>query len=364
MPRARTSTPEEVAAAVAEHGSINKAAEALGIGRVTAQRYMKMVDPAVRVGMERLGTGLVPKTAWIKVKETEDSPGYSFMVRPDEQEAVERVREMMEGIPAAEPQKAPPWACESLLSVYLLADVHVGLLAWAQEAGEDFDTRIATDRMTNWMARAVDAAPNSDTGILLALGDTLHANDVTGMTPHSRHVLDVDGRHFRTVDLTITALCASIDLMLHKHRRVIVRILPGNHDRDSYLALMFAVAERYRLETRVEVQKVPGEHFVHQHGKVLIAAHHGDKAKPPQLVLWLADRHPEMWGATRHRHLFTGHLHHYRAQDIGGVQHEQLRAVAEKDAWAAGMSFTSRAQLQVVTFDAERGEVQRSKVGA
>ena len=80
---------------------------------------------------------------------------------------------------------------------------------------------------------------------------------------------------------------------------------------------------------------------------MLLAAHHGDKAKANRLVLNLADRWPEMWGRTRHRFLFTGHLHHHKSEDIGGVQWEQLRALTAKvDAYAISHAYSARAQLQ------------------
>jgi hypothetical protein len=130
------------------------------------------------------------------------------------------------------------------------------------------------------------------------------------------------------------------------------------------MAVLFALAERYRDNARIEVQKVPGEFFAYQFGKVLIAAHHGDKAKAERLVMFMADQYPEMWGASRHRFLYTGHLHHTKMADIGGVQHEQLRAVTARDAYAVAHGYTARAQMQAITFQKDSGEVSRIKVTA
>lgn len=364
MSRSPEHSPEEMAQALALHGSQRAAARALGVPKSTFNERLSKLDPAILQGMQALGIESVPSTVWIKTNPTDAAPGYSFMLRPEDDDRVQQIREAVEGLTPAEPAPQPPYSIDDLLTAYLIADAHIGLLAWREEAGADYDTKIATKRLVDWVGQAVHASPAASTGLILALGDTLHANDVTGMTPANRHVLDVDGRHFRVMDMTVVALGAAIDCALRKHERVIVRILPGNHDRDAYIALMFSMVERYRNEPRVEVQKVPGEHFVYQHGKVMLAAHHGHGAKPPQLVHWMAAEHPKIWGDTEHRYLFTGHLHHLRAQDIGGVEHEQLRALAEKDAWAAGKSFTSRAQLQAITYDRERGEVRRVKVKA
>jgi hypothetical protein len=238
------------------------------------------------------------------------------------------------------------------------------MMAWGVETGEDYDTSIATARIRDWVGRVVDASPASGTAIILDVGDLTHADDQTNQTPKSKHGLDVDTRHFRTLDMTIAALAYATEYALQKHARVVVRILPGNHNVTSYMAIMFALAERYRNEPRVEVQKVPGEFFLFEFGKVMIAAHHGDKAKADRIVHFLADQYAEAWGRTKHRFLFTGHLHHHRSQDIGGVTHEQLRAVTARDAYAVSHAYTARAQLQAITFHRDRGEVQRVKVGA
>jgi len=71
----------------------------------------------------------------------------------------------------------------------------------------------------------------------------------------------------------------------------------------------------------------------------------------------MADQFAETWGRTKHRHLWTGHLHHAKASDIGGVYHEQLRAVTARDAYAFSHAYTARAQLQAITMHREGGEV-------
>jgi hypothetical protein len=159
------------------------------------------------------------------------------------------------------------------------------------------------------------------------------------------------------------ALAASVETALTKHNRVKLRILPGNHNPHSYMAIVFAMVERYRDNPRVKVYSNPSEFFVMEHGRVLIAAHHGDKGKAARLAEFIADEFAEMWGRTKHRFLWTGHLHHHKSQDIGGLQWEQLRALTARDAYAVSHAYCARAQLQAITYHRERGEVMRVKVG-
>lgn len=283
---------------------------------------------------------------------------------PEAEDAAIRVRELLGDIPRVKPITPPAETLSDLLTLYVVSDLHSGMLAWRRETGEDYDTGRAMARLRDWIGACVAGSPRSETAVILFNGDTMHADDQTNATPKSKHALDVDSRFFRTAERTILGISAAVDLALHHHQTVHVQIKPGNHDPTSYLILLFSVAERYRDDPRVIVGKEPSEFWAHQFGRVLLASHHGDKAKAQSLVLYLADTYPEMWGQTRWRYLWTGHMHHHKSQDIGGVHWEQARAVAPKDAYAAAHAYSSRSEIQAVTYHRDRGEVSRVKVAA
>ncbi|SIT15813.1 hypothetical protein [Paracoccus saliphilus] len=238
------------------------------------------------------------------------------------------------------------------------------MLSWGKETGEAYDTDMAVRKVQSWIGQLISSSPPAKTAVILDTGDLTHNQDQTNQTPRSKHVLDVDGRYFKVLEASITALATAIDLALAKHERVNVRILPGNHNQDGYLAVMFALAERYRNEPRIDVQKEPGELFVMDWGKVLLAAHHGHGAKAQQMVMFLADQYAEQWGRTRFRYMFSGHLHHHKSQEFSGCVWEQLRAVAPRDAYAVVHAYAGRAEMQAITYSKEHGEVQRVKVAA
>lgn len=362
----------EAVEAVRRFGGQSEAARQLGLDRSTLRnRLLKArqrgldVDPAIAEAKAAVGTSLSPVLAWAKTK-SDDGTSYSVLLRPDQpspEKLADRLSAALEGLPAIAPIDAPTHCDSELLTLYPIADAHIGMMAWGKETGEDYDLKKASARLIGWMGRCVAASPASKTAIILDAGDLLHADDQTNQTPKSKHALDVDTRHYKSVEAAISTLAIAIENAALKHERVIVRILPGNHDTHSYMAVMFALAERYRENPRIHLQKVPGEFFVHKFGKVLIAAHHGDKAKAERMVLFLADQYAAIWGRTDHRFLWTGHLHHHKSQDIGGVQWEQLRALTARDAYAVSHAYTARAQLQGITYHRTKGEVQRVKVG-
>lgn len=363
-------TPEQRDAieALNTHGSQKKAAEALGISRRTlrgrldrAQKYQN-TDPSIQGAMSEVGMqdAGVLHSGWIKT----DGASLYFQMPNDTpaDDTATRIKEALEDVKPIPAISAPQNTDDDLLTLLPLPDAHLGMYAWGDETGEDYDTNIARDRILNGIGQCLASTPNAGEAVIVAMGDLLHADDQTNQTPHSKHQLDVDTRHFRNMDIAISTLAASVEAALGKYKKVSVVVQPGNHDQSAYMGVLFALSERYRENPRVSVQRKPGEFFVRQFGKCLIASHHGDKAKAERLVMYLADRWAEIWGKTKYRFLYTGHLHHHKSQDIGGVLWEQLRAITAKDAYATAHAYSARAEMQAITFHRDKGEISRVKV--
>lgn len=89
---------------------------------------------------------------------------------------------------------APPHT-EDTATVYPLADLHLGVLAWGKETGENYDLNIAEQTVKAAMTRLFASAPPSHIGVVLGLGDLLHFDGYEPVTSRSRNFLDVDGRY-------------------------------------------------------------------------------------------------------------------------------------------------------------------------
>jgi hypothetical protein len=308
-------------------------------------------------------SGLEAKAGWIVNVDPETGSRQSTYWRaPDTpvEDILDRIKSAFDGITPASPAIAPAAVMADLCTVYPIFDMHLGMLAWADETGaQDYDTRIAADDVRYAFAKIAALTPASDTAIVLIGGDFFHADTDEAVTKRSRHSLDVDGRIFKVLDLGIQLVAETVEALLHKHENVIVRVLRGNHDEDSHRVLSFSLAERYRQESRITVEKNPRDLFMKQWGRCLIAAHHGDKAKPERLTLYLSDV-CEFWSATRHRYCFTGHIHHDQARDTGPLRWESLRAFCPPDAYASGMGYATRRALQSLTFHKADGLVLRA----
>lgn len=358
-------TREDYEAALQRNsGNVTAAANDLGILRTTLQRVIKRwrdKDPAIADAMKAVNTELTPVMAWAKTK-SEDGTSYSVLLKPqvDPVDMAESIREALEGMEPAPAIDPPKDRDEDLCTVYPLMDVHFGMLAWGRETGvSDYDTTIARADMRRAYARMLQRTPASERAVLIIGGDFFHADDNRNETPQHKHKLDTDSRHWRVLDKGIALLAEVIEWLAAKHAEVIVRVMRGNHDEHSHLVLTFALAERYRRNERVTVEKEPRDLFVMQWGRCLIAAHHGDKAPAERMALYLSDV-CDFWSETRHRYMFTGHVHKDQARDVGPLRYESLRAFCPQDSYAAGMGYTSRRAVQSITFDRRHGVVVRA----
>lgn len=354
-------------------GSRTGVANALGVDRRAASRLISRAlesegveaeaDPAVVKAMADAGMRDISilHSGWVK---TEGASLYFQQPKFEQQpeDIAQRVREALEDIEPIPAISLPENTLSDLLTLYPLPDAHIGQLSWRPETGEDYDLEIASERIRRGIAECLLASPVSEHAVAIAMGDWLHIDNQTNQTPASKHQLDAAGRFEKVLDVGIGVLAATVEALLQKHKTVTLVVQRGNHDMTAYLAVLYALAERYRNEPRIEVQRRPGEFFVMEWGKCLLASCHGDRAKADRLVMFVADKYPEIWGRTKFRYLFSGHLHHHRSQDIGGVHWEQLRAITAPDAYAASHAYSARAEMQAITYDKLRGEVSRIRV--
>lgn len=315
-------------------------------------------DPAIANGMAKIGTGMVPSAMWVK------TDTHSILLRPDAVSAddllIDRLTDAFDNIPAYVPQPAE-FEYSDLMTVYPLYDLHCGLLAWGRETrGPDFDLELFRTDLLAAISRLSDRAPKSGHALVILGGDTLHMNDYRNETPGSGHKLDADGRFEKVLDVAIESISHAIELLSSKHARVSVVVLRGNHDESAHLFLKSALKQRYRNCDRIHFPIIHGadksEIFWMKHGKNLIAAHHGDKAKADKLAMIIADQ-CGFWSETRNRVILTGHLHHLRVLDLPGVTHYTLRAFAPADAY--GANFGGVRGLQAMTFCPNHGLISQ-----
>lgn len=359
---------QEAVDAYAKHGSDQAAAAALGLN-VHAYKHRKrrgiiagldeaIVHPAPQghavKGVSTLYNAAGNITAqWVKTKVGELSI----------EEQVQAIKDAFADwdIPELSGVVYPTGTDEELATIYPLADWHLGLLAWRKETGTDWDLTIAQDVIKRTMARLIAASPPASRCVILGLGDLLHSDGYENATAKSKNILDVDGRWPKVLRAAAEVLIYTIDLALQKHGDVLVRILPGNHDEESAIAVALALSLAYRGESRVEVDTDPGRFWWLRFGATLLGATHGDKAKMKDLPLLMAARRPADWAAAKYRHIYTGHVHTETGLELAGVTVESFQTPAAADAWHHSMGYGASRSVSSITLHVNDGEVSRSR---
>lgn len=343
-------------AALEEHnGNVTRAAEALGLPRQTLQSWKNG-----QAGLRTTGTSTLydaegnVKLVWEKTGQAERLP-------PEQLAAT--IRDALNDYepPAAFTSHIPETDAE-LATVYPLADWHMGLLSWKPETGANYDLTIADAVLRSSMQRLITASPSSDQAVILGLGDLLHTDGFEPQTRKSRNILDVDGRYPKILSAATKIVMHVVDLALQRHGRVLIRMLPGNHDEQSAVALALALSLYYQNNDRVTVDDDPGRFWFWKWGKVLLGATHGDAAKMKDMPLIMATREPKAWGTSRFRHCFTGHVHHDSAIERLGVTVESFQTPAAPDSWHIAQGYRAARSVKSITYSRNDGEITRTRV--
>jgi len=370
-----TDRQKELLEAIMKTGSCRKAAAEVGVthqfvsrtlAKIKARAHSKGVAPEkdlyyplpdtqIITGVSTLQRSPGGNLQWVKTKAGAEAQ--LEMMRAAIQELVADVPRIL---PQAAEQKH---YSEDLMAVYPLGDPHIGMMAWGEECGMDWDLKIAEAAFTDVFERLVRTAPSCETAVIVNLGDYFHSDNARAMTERSGHHLDVDGRQGKIIRVGMRILRRMIDSALSVHKRVRIINAIGNHDANGADWSNVALENLYENEPRIEiVSKSPSPFHYVRFGKVLIGAHHGHTCKAEHLPGVMASDKAKDWGETEFRYWLTGHIHHTSVKEYPGVTVESFRTLAAKDAYAAWGGYRSGQDSKCLVMHREFGEVERHTV--
>ena len=296
-----------------------------------------------------------PTAQWVK-SQTDEQRQFEMLC--------ERLEAAQENLKPFKPTKAPVAFDDRLLSLLTITDFHLGMYAWEDETGDDWNVQIARDTFLNSISDMIQSCPKSETGMLCQLGDFLHWDGMLSVTPSSGHILDADTRYGKLVELAMSVMTEAVKLMLKRFNKVIVVSAEGNHDISGSIWLRKHIKHLFKNEPRVEVIDNEFPYYAYLHGETMIGFHHGHKMKLANLHKLFASepRFREMWGKANYTYIHTGHYHHEKVIEDGGAIAEQHPTLAARDAYAARGGWVSRRGAKVITYDKIDGEVARVTV--
>ena len=377
-----------------EHGTLKKAATALGIKKSALSESLRRAAQAGLLGTE-------PVLPGFRISKISNTPSGTFIQQSPERgerfsvptghvvkgvsalvdaegrviqqwqkTAVEQegqlvaFRAMVDGLKEDLPRitimPAPQHVEDDLLNQFVVTDSHFGMLAHREETGADYDLRLAEQLLLDWFAAAVAGAPQAHTAVLAQLGDLLHHDALESVTPAHKHVLDADSRLHKVVRVVIRTLRRVVDMLLQKHKHVHVVMASGNHDPASSVWVRELLATIYENEPRVSVDTSPMLYYAYKWGDTALFYHHGHKRGVAQVDATLAGMFREMFGSSKYAFAHVGHLHSDEGRKSALMYVERHETLAAPDAYAAGGGWLSGRSAKVITYSRRFGEVARA----
>ena len=213
------------------------------------------------------------------------------------------------------------------------ADLHIGKLAKAFETGDEYNHKIAIDRVH----RGVDGILQKSSAfpiekIILIIGnDILHVDNAKSSTTSGTHQ-DTDLMRFDAFNIALQLYVEVIE-KLASIAPLHIQYDPSNHDYLTGFFLANTIKAWFRNHKGVTANVSVAHRKYSVYGKNLIGSTHGDGAKEADLPMLMAHEAKEHWNYCIHRYFYTHHIHHKKSRDYMSVCVESLRSASGTDSW-------------------------------
>jgi hypothetical protein len=239
------------------------------------------------------------------------------------------------------------------------ADIHISKLCKAFETGDEYNHKIAIERVKSGVAGILNKVKGFPIDqILFVVGnDILHVDNArsstTSGTPQDTEIMWYEAF---TVAKNLLVECVE---MLMTVAPVHIQYDPSNHDYVSGFMLAQTLEAWFRNceSCTFDVSIAHRKYF--SYGKNLIGTTHGDGAKEADLPLLMAHESKD-WNNCKHRYFYVHHLHHKRSRDYMSVCVETLRSPSGTDSWHHRNGYTHAPKaIEAFVHCKEHGQIAR-----
>lgn len=225
--------------------------------------------------------------------------------------------------------------------------------------GENYNREVARKRLMKITERLLSrvSVGGSPEKIILALGgDGLHIDNAQSTTTHGTPQ-DCDGSP-EDLAWSYVLLCRDYVDMVRQFAPVDLFVIPGNHDRYTATLLRAALTGWFSTAEDVVVCDSFSNRQYIKYGNSLLTFLHGDIGKVKDWPAIVAGEVPALWGQTKWRFIFTGHLHTERElPTFGNVTVYRMPSLAGNDTWHERKGYKSRKGLVGYMVSKNRGVI-------
>ncbi len=246
-------------------------------------------------------------------------------------------------------------------------DTHIGKLAWGMESGENYDQKIAYDRLISVIDDVISRVKEYPIEQIIYpnLGNDFYNSDTPLKTTTAGTPQDTDIRwqklFFKGMELSIEVIDK-----LAQVAPVKALYIPGNHDETTSYYLAVALQRHFQNYPNVEIDISPKTRKYIEYGNTLIGYTHGDWDKA-RLHDVMPVEAREAWGRTLYHEMHAGHLHKEQTtrrnlnltEEESGVIVRRLPSISATDAWHAKMGYVGTVKkAQNFLYEKDKGLVK------
>jgi hypothetical protein len=222
---------------------------------------------------------------------------------------------------------------ESYLLVLDPADIHIGKLCNSFESGENYNNQIAVQRVLDGVKGILQKVSSFNIDKILFIGgnDILHI-DNPNRTTTSGTPQDTDGMWYSNFMIAKQLYVEVLEILI-AIADVHFTFNPSNHDYTNGFFLAQVIETYFKDCKNITFDCSIAHRKGFQYYNNLIGTTHGDGAKQQDLPLLMAVEFSKEWALTKHRYIYTHHVHHKTSKDYAGITIESLRSPSGTDSW-------------------------------
>ena len=237
-------------------------------------------------------------------------------------------------------------------------DFHWGKRAPSTD-GDPYDRSIAKERLfrtTEDILSRVSHRGRPEKIILALGGDGLHIDNMNKQTTRGTQQ-DCDSSPMEMI-VSYVEMCREYIDYVRQFGNVEIYVVNGNHDYYSSIFLREALDGWYNHVKGVDVKRIMRHRQTFLYGSSLITFVHGDEGRVKDYPAIIASENPELWGKSKWRFVFTGHLHTERELPVySDITVYRMPSLASNDEWHMRKGYKSRKALVGYIIDKDRGVI-------
>lgn len=237
-------------------------------------------------------------------------------------------------------------------------DFHWGKYG-AEYGGDPYNRKIAKERLfkcTQEVMENVSIRGMPEVIYLAIGGDGLHIDNQSSTTTRGTQQ-DCDGTPTEIAHTYIKLLVEYINF-IRQYAKVHVFCIAGNHDYYTTTLIRCAMLGWFSGDEEVSIEDNLSPRQSVLYGKSLITFVHGDDGPLSKYGNIIASENAKLWGKSKYRFIFTGHLHTERElPNFGDVTIYRMPSLAGTDDYHFRKGYKSRKALIGYIVDKEKGVI-------